>query len=144
VALQKDKKLSHGLVDSVAAALVPQAAGYLDPNMEEALLWIPIDLRDSIGSQLKHYAETLRAIQDWLYRLNTGHTAARPSAHNVWRDTYVFLLARHFGRNVAQIGDAEFSSQPKASRQRLVHQILKRVEKALDQRWGDHLVPRAK
>jgi len=127
-----------GYKDPAARTLASQVVAALAPHRDSrgvddsrTRIYLPVDLRIAVEPQLERHALALSELRDWLHRLATGRRGSRPEARHVWRDTYVYLLARHLRWNSAKIGDKEFAEMPKQSRERLVAQIVRRVKKSL-------------
>jgi len=128
--LCKDDPAALGIAEKVTVALSPHVA-FRDPGSRDAMLFVGVDLRRGVKEQLKAHGRTLEDIRDWLFRLDTSRSPARPKAHHVWRDAYIYMLATHKKWGPLRIGNREFPKSTVVTRLRLVQQIVRRVQSCL-------------
>jgi hypothetical protein len=120
---------AHELSRLIARAFLP-ATHEFGSDQYDYLVYVPVDLRDSVDIQLNRHGEMLSEFRKWMYRLVTGKTPARPRAHQLWRDTYIYLLTHVEKWRPYRVANAVFPESKRGLL--LVEQALSRVDRALE------------
>ena len=80
-------------------------------SRSKATLWVPIDLRGNLQSQLNGLEDELRPVREDLLRL-TGRKRTRPVDPEVaWRNLYCHMLATRGKNGTRQIADEVFPGE---------------------------------
>ena len=123
--------------DPKAKALSPSmlaSALHADPKShEDALartLFIPVDLEQAVGPQLRERGAQAVEIQKYLYRF-TKKAPSRDRDDNLWRDLYIYYLRETTSKTIAQIAEEVFAGHEQNSAIAKVKQILRRVRRAI-------------